>query len=303
MFSIIIPTYNRALVLEQSVKWTLGMRGIEGCEIIVVDDGSTDGTPDVLERLRKEAPVPFRVIRQSNGGPGVARNTGIGEARHEYVLFLDDDIFPCHELLHEHEVFLNRSDVSQGIVHWRPDLMEDRLIRFMDDRGMQFAFNRVTDDWDISYLYIYTANLALRKEHVLRCGGFDSALAEQRYAFEDTAFAYSLWKASLRLGLNRRAMAWHYHPMTESDLIRREYKVGFSFGVLEERYPEIAGTLGLERLGRTAGPQARLLRCLIQSKVFRFLGFEIMLRVRLREAFLRGMIERKNLREPERASK
>jgi glycosyltransferase involved in cell wall biosynthesis len=268
------------------------MTGVEACEIIVVDDGSTDGTQELLQRLHQQQVGSLKIIRQQNSGPGAARNAGVTAASKELILFLDDDVSPCQGLLLAHHSLLRNKDVSQGILYWHPDLQNDRLIRFMDRRGMQFAFHRVTSDEDLSFLYVYTANLALRKADILRHGDFDPALSVQRYAFEDTAFAYTLSVSGLKFGLNRQAWAYHYHPMTEEELIRREYKVGYSYAILEERYPAIAAALGLKHLTRRAGIQlwmAGLASRLMQLKTFP--GHKIALRVHLKEAFLQGMLE------------
>lgn len=270
------------------------MTGVEACELIVVDDGSTDGTQELLQRLRQQHAVPLKTVHQQNSGPGAARNAGVAIATKELILFLDDDVAPCQGLLLEHHSLLGSKDVSQGILYRHPDLQNDRLVRFMDRRGMQFAFHRVVSDEDLSFLYVYTANLALRKADILRHGDFDPALSVQRYAFEDTAFAYTLSVGGLKFGLNRQAWAYHYHPMTEEELLRREYKVGYSYAILEERYPAIAAALGLKQAARRPGMQlwmAGLVLRLMRLKTFP--GYETTLRVKLRKEFLQGMVEGK----------
>ncbi|NMC48357.1 MAG: glycosyltransferase, partial [Desulfovibrio sp.] len=195
---------------EKALAAMLGIDGIADCEIIVVDDGSTDATPAVLEGLAARHPGIVRFTRRQNAGPGVARNTGLGMARRERILFLDDDVFPEPGLLRAHARFLDQGfDLSQGVLTWHPDLADTWLMRYMDAHGMQFAFDRVENDEELSYLYVYTANLAVKAEKIREVGGFDSAFAAKRYAFEDTAFAYALKMAGCRLGLNREARAVH----------------------------------------------------------------------------------------------
>lgn len=292
VFSIVTPTFNRAAVLETALNAMLGMDGVEQCEIIVVDDGSTDATPVVLETLAARHPGIVRYTRQPNAGPGVARNTGLGLARLARILFLDDDVFPEPGLLRAHARFLDRGfDVSQGVLRWHPDLAGTWLMRFMDAHGMQFAFDRVENDEELSYLYVYTANLAVRAEKVREVGGFDNAFAAKRYAFEDTAFAYALKTAGCRLGLNREARAVHYHPMTPEGLAGREYKVGYAAGVLREQYPRIAAELGLVRPGAFSKAVTLGLGAALRLPVMRLLGNETRLRLACREAFGRGMMD------------
>lgn len=86
LVSVIIPTYNRAKTLLGSVQSALGQT-YRNIEVIVVDDGSTDATMDVLASLSGR----IRVIRQTNAGPSAARNRGVAEAKGEIIAFLDSD--------------------------------------------------------------------------------------------------------------------------------------------------------------------------------------------------------------------
>jgi len=292
VFSIVTPTCNRAAILQRALTAMLAMDGIDGCELIVVDDGSTDATPEVLERITRQAPGLVRWVHQENAGPGVARNAALALARRERILFLDDDVFPEPDLLRAHAHFLDQGfDLSQGLLRWHPELADSWLMRHMDAHGMQFAFDRVQDDQDLSYRYVYTANLAVTRRCVETVGGFDAAFAAKRYAFEDTAFAYALKKSGCRMGLNRQALASHYHPMTPEGLIGREYKVGYAVGVLREHYPEIARELGLWRNAPWRDLVTRLLGWVCRLPVTRHLGNEIRLRLACRESFGRGMMD------------
>lgn len=89
-FSVVIPTFNRAELLERTVKALLGQMGAD-LEVIVVDDGSTDSTPARLQRI---ADPRVRLHRQPNQGLAAARNAGFALARGQYVLFNDDDLVP-----------------------------------------------------------------------------------------------------------------------------------------------------------------------------------------------------------------
>lgn len=87
--SIVIPAYNYAGTLERAVSSVLKQL-TEQHELIVIDDGSTDNTQDVLAELQKRSPS-FRVIYKDNGGSASARNRGIKETSADYLIFLDAD--------------------------------------------------------------------------------------------------------------------------------------------------------------------------------------------------------------------
>src|SRR5665213_2273603 len=87
-FSILMPVYNREKYVCQAIDSVLAQT-FTSYELIVVDDGSTDGTPELLKSYGNR----IQLIRQQNRGPEVARNTGAAVAQGEYVALLDDDDF------------------------------------------------------------------------------------------------------------------------------------------------------------------------------------------------------------------
>jgi hypothetical protein len=96
LVTTIIPVYNRAGMLAAAVASVLAQT-YRPIEIILVDDGSTDGTGAELERLAAAHPGVVRAVRRENGGPGPARETGRQLARGEFIQYLDSDdlLLPC----------------------------------------------------------------------------------------------------------------------------------------------------------------------------------------------------------------
>lgn len=89
--SVIIPVHNRPEMIRRAVHSVLGQTRIPE-EIILVDDGSTDETPDVLEKMRKSSPELIRVLtHEENRGVSAARNTGIQESSGGWIALLDSD--------------------------------------------------------------------------------------------------------------------------------------------------------------------------------------------------------------------
>lgn len=85
-FSVIIPTYNRGWVIKESIDSVLN-QSISDFEIIVVDDGSTDETLEILKQYGNN----ISVVHKTNEGPAIARNFGANKAKGDYLVFLDDD--------------------------------------------------------------------------------------------------------------------------------------------------------------------------------------------------------------------
>jgi len=85
--SVVIPLYNKAEHIQNCLR-SVAEQTFADFEAIVVDDGSSDAGPNLVENFTDPR---FRLIRQENGGPGMARNRGIAEATTEWVAFLDAD--------------------------------------------------------------------------------------------------------------------------------------------------------------------------------------------------------------------
>ena len=87
MISVVIPLYNKEASIAQSLKSVLSQE-YDDFEVVIVDDGSTDESVGVVEAINDPR---IRLIKQENGGPSKARNTGVKNAKGEWILFLDAD--------------------------------------------------------------------------------------------------------------------------------------------------------------------------------------------------------------------
>ena len=107
--SVIIPLYNKGMIIERTVKSVLGQT-YPNFELIIVDDGSTDNSVEVVQRIKDER---IRLISQKNAGPSAARNTGVRNAKTEWIVFLDgDDEFLSDALEHFNELRSKHKDVD-----------------------------------------------------------------------------------------------------------------------------------------------------------------------------------------------
>ncbi|MGZ4317424.1 MAG: glycosyltransferase family 2 protein, partial [Gaiellaceae bacterium] len=118
-FSVVVPTFQRREVVIASVAAFEAQDFAGPFEVVVIVDGSTDGTADALRSL--SMPFPLSVVEQQNRGLAAARNRGAEEARGEFLLFLDDDMEPHPRLLNEHDrSHLEGADVVVGHIRCTP---------------------------------------------------------------------------------------------------------------------------------------------------------------------------------------
>lgn len=90
LVSTLIPVYNRAVLLGEAVASVLA-QSYRPIEVVIIDDGSTDDTPAAIASLCARAPDIICSVRRANGGPGLARQSGLDVARGEFIQFLDSD--------------------------------------------------------------------------------------------------------------------------------------------------------------------------------------------------------------------
>jgi glycosyltransferase involved in cell wall biosynthesis len=108
--SVIIPTYNRAGLLREAIQSVLNQT-YQDFEIIVVDDGSTDNTEEVMRKVDDDRIIYLK--HKQNKGGAAARNTGIKHAKGEYIAFLDsDDLWCLHKLEKQVEILERHEDIS-----------------------------------------------------------------------------------------------------------------------------------------------------------------------------------------------
>lgn len=193
-FSIIIPAYNQARYLASSIESALAQT-TSACEVIVVNDGSTDDTAALLERFGDR----IRVVTQANAGLSAARNAGFRNARGDFLLFLDADDLLMPDAIEKLMVVLSsRPDIDLVVGGWD----------CIDERGEQIIawhkpattepHKRLRDDFlrTIALGNLFPVHAALLRRRCFEsCGVFDTELQ----SFED----WDLW---LRLaGYGHRA--------------------------------------------------------------------------------------------------
>jgi lipid-A-disaccharide synthase len=203
-FSVIICTKNRKDLLVESIRSLDNQDFPSGAyEILVVDDGSTDGTGEAVKKLETKCALRYLAIEWQ--GRAGARNCGIREARGEVVLFTDDDILAPPQYLIEHFKYHGR--YSRTIVR-------GPIINISE---YKFPENRKAGIGDFSQAFFCTCNVSVSRKELLDIGGFDESFVE--YGYEDNEVGWRLRENGLKAHFNMNAIVYHYKPWKkESDL-------------------------------------------------------------------------------------
>jgi glycosyltransferase involved in cell wall biosynthesis/peptidoglycan/xylan/chitin deacetylase (PgdA/CDA1 family) len=187
---VVIPTYQRREVVCDAVR-ALGRVDYSGAfELIVVVDGSTDGTDGALEKIA--CPFPMKIVVQPNGGASAARNRGASEATHDVILFLDDDMMCDPNLLREHGgLYATGADAVIGDTPIDPEspagFLADSASRWIDSTRVQSP---------ISAFDIFTGQLSVRRTVFEELGGFDTRFTSGlAFGSEDADFGARLLAA------------------------------------------------------------------------------------------------------------
>lgn len=204
--SVVIPTHNRKDLLREELLSLSNPRLVEAnMEVIVVVDGGTDGTWEMLQEI--SVPYTLRSINQIQSGPSVARNNGARAANGDLLIFLDDDLLPKRELIDEHVAFhvqdpnavvlgrLLPADTGDkgGWNIWEEQVLEKHY-RAMGSGHRPPAGRR-----------LYSGNFSVRKQAFLDAGGFD----EQMKRGEDVELGFRLEEAGQKFHFNADAAAIH----------------------------------------------------------------------------------------------
>jgi GT2 family glycosyltransferase len=222
--SIVVPTHNRKEVLAKALAAYGRQTAREHIlEILVVDDGSTDNTVELLSRRAGIYPVPVRVLRQESRGPAAARNLGIKEAGADLILLADDDIIPSPSLVAQHIDWHGRHAGSPiavlGHVEWAPEVHPTPFMEWLGKDGKYFEYGWLSARSELDFRNFYSCNISLRTDFLRENGVFDEEF--KCAAWEDIELGYRLQKRGLKIVYNPDAVGFHYRHISFADVRRR----------------------------------------------------------------------------------
>ncbi len=207
-FSVVIPTYNRQPILEKCLR-ALELQDlpestpITGYEIVLVDDGSTDGTLEWLAAHKEEFPH-VRWFEQDHNGPAAARNLGVEQALGDTIIFIDSDLVVLSNFLQAH---------AEALLQGQKKLGSDRLFTYgavINTCNFDHPTAEPYKVTDFSAAFFATGNVAIPKHWLEKAGLFDTRF--QLYGWEDLELGVRLKNLGLQLIKCPAAVGYHWHP-------------------------------------------------------------------------------------------
>jgi glycosyltransferase involved in cell wall biosynthesis len=292
LVTVAIPTHNRLEVLPEVLDALDAQQDAPEFEVLVVDDGSTDGTDEHL--AARAARHPLRWFRQENRGPAAARNRAVAEARGSRIAFLGDDTVPAPDWLAAHERAHARREGDPklaviGYTGWHRRIRRTPFLDYLNDRGLQFGYALIADRENVPFNFFYTSNLSLRRERLLE-EPFDEGFPYP--AWEDIEAAWRLTRRGLRIVYEPAATAAHDHPTDFARFAARQEKAGYCAVVFRQRHPELGDFVGIGAGGPPPLPgrrRQRLLEGLVRALLLLPVSVPRLWEEALRFHYIRGL--------------
>lgn len=257
--SVLLTAYTNEKIVPFAIE-AIGAQTLDKdlYELIVIDDASRDGTYDVLRSLSQA--YPMKLLRnETNHGSAYSRNRAAAEAKHELIVFVQDDIIIERDFLEKHRTAHVALDdekaVVAGYTYWHPDLEKTPFMDYLDE-GQQFDFGRFEHTHENEHGLIpadrflfYTSNLSMRADFFRSVGGFDEEfMAPGIAAYDDTELAWRMYKAGMQVYFSPSAKAGHLHQRTLESLCKRKYAEGLLSWKLQKKHPDFSWSSERESL-------------------------------------------------------
>jgi GT2 family glycosyltransferase len=238
--SIVIPTRNRRERVLATLD-ALDRQRLDGAqvEIVIVDNGSTDGTLDALKA--RSGRLTLMGTSEPREGASFARNRALTLVRAPLVLLFGDDMVPDDDGLVAGHLAAHRErpEPSYGVlgqVRWAEPVSP--FMRWLETAGFQFSFDRLAAGPVDPATYLYSSHASLKVQALRDAGGFDAERFP--YLMEDTELGIRLRRQGFQLEYRPGLLVHHDHPQTPRRYARRMRTVGAAARRLRELYPDEA---------------------------------------------------------------
>lgn len=226
--SVVIPAYNASKTIKECLLSVTGQKSNFEFEIIVVDDGSSDSTKNIIEEFPK-----VRYIYQDNSGPAKARNTGWKAAVGDYIVFTDSDCVPEEDWLTEMvRPFSIENKVGAVGGAYDKTMNSDKKLAVLIGEEIKYRYSNIGKWTDAHGSY----SLAVKKELLKNVNGFDESYPVA--TAEDWDLCYKITKIGYKIYFNKKARLGHYHPANLWRYIKTQYRHGYYRMKLYQNHPE-----------------------------------------------------------------
>jgi glycosyltransferase involved in cell wall biosynthesis len=230
LVSVIVPVFNGERYVGEALQSALA-QDYPSKEIIVVDDGSTDGTPQALSSFGRQ----LRVFRQSNAGAAVARNAAIAQARGKYLAFLDaDDLWLPHKLTAQIAYLESHPDI--GMVYsawaeWHADAGGSFVAPVSAHSAVELEIEHGGSGWLYNQLLldcvIHTTTVVIRADIAAQVGSFDESLKRGQ--------DYDYWlRASRITPIHKLRAALSLYRIHAQSITRRPHAANYGYLVIKK---------------------------------------------------------------------
>jgi glycosyltransferase involved in cell wall biosynthesis len=214
--SVIIPAYNASATIGRTLEALSRQNCFQPFEVIVVDDGSSDNTAEIVSSF-----ASVRYVRQDNAGPASARNHGAGLAQGEYLAFTDSDCLPHEDWLSLLMAGMSQEQVgvvsgSYGIAN--PQSVLARCVY----AEILWRHTHLMPDFPNSF---GSYNFCVKKNVFDAVGGFNTAY--RNASGEDNDLSYKIIRSGWRIYFQRKALVDHYHPTRVVKYLKEQFRHGF----------------------------------------------------------------------------
>lgn len=237
--SVIVPVYNGAETILRCLD-ALAQQTVapDRYEIIVVDDGSQDQTPAIVQAWAADHPeLTLRLVQQANAGPASARNHGATVARGHLLLFTDADCAPLPDWMERMcAPFVPNSDAARPVVGVKGayGTTQTALTPRFVQAEYEDRYARMRKLPQIDFIDTYSA--AYRRDIFLENGGFDESFSTA--SVEDQEFSFRLAQQGYRMVFAPDAQVLHLHDANVAEYWRRKFYIGYWKALLLRQHPD-----------------------------------------------------------------
>lgn len=219
MISVIIPMYNAGKNILPLLE-SLSSQSRHDFEVIIVDDGSTDSSREIVETNKKSFSFPVTLITQQNAGPAKARNVGVENAKGQIVIFLDSDCLTPPDWIEEmiRPLTGKVAGCNCGYQTKNSEILVARYIGYEIARRHE-RLNKNNIDTVGSY------SASFIKEIFQKAGGFNTDY--RNASGEDFDLSFNIHKLGYTLVFTDNTFVYHYHPDTLRKFLKQQFYRGY----------------------------------------------------------------------------